>query len=57
MSEAVLFENGREIDWIDPVISVEEDQFQWIIDNGLYKYHLDKKPGRELIIRGKHDRY
>lgn len=53
MQEAVLFENGREIDWIDPVISVEEDNYEWIIDNGFYKYHLKKKDNRELIIREK----
>lgn len=51
MQEAVLLENGKEIDWIDPVISVEENEYDWIIDNGLYKYHLKKKNNRELILR------
>lgn len=49
--EAVLFENGKEIDWIDPVISVEENDYDWIIDNGFYKYHLKKKNNRKLVIR------
>lgn len=53
MQEAVLLENGKEIDWIDPVISVEENEYDWIIDNGLYKYHLKKKNNRELILREK----
>lgn len=49
--QAVLFEGGIEIDWIDPVISVEENEYDWIIDNGFYKYHLKKKNNRELVIR------
>ena len=49
--EAVLLENGREIDWIDPVISVKENEYDWIIDNGHYKYHINKQDNRELVIR------
>lgn len=53
MREAVLLENGKEIDWVDPVISIEENEHEWIIDNGFYKYHLKKKNNRELAIREK----
>ena len=49
--QAVLLENGVEIDWIDRGISVKENDYDWIIDNGRYKYHINKQDNRELIIR------
>lgn len=49
--QAVLLKDGVEIDWIDPVISVEENEYDWIIDNGHYKYHINKQDNRELVIR------
>ena len=49
--EAVVLENGRESDWVDPVISVEEDQFEWRVFNGHYTYHIAKAPYKELLIR------
>lgn len=51
MQEAVLLENGKEIDWIDPVIFIKENNYEWIIDNGNYKYHINKQDNRELVIR------
>lgn len=51
VQEAVVFENGKEIDRIDPVISVEENDYDWIIDNGYYKHHINKQDNRELVIR------
>lgn len=51
--EAVILQNGKEIDWIDPVISVEENNYDWIIDNGHYRYHINKQDNRELVIREK----
>ena len=49
--QAVLLKDGVEIDWIDPVISVKENDYEWIIDNGHYKYHINKQDNRELVIR------
>ena len=49
--EAVVFENGKEIDWVDPVFSVVENNHEWIIDNGHYRYHINKRDNRELILR------
>lgn len=51
--EAILFENGQEIDWIDPVISIEENEHEWIVDNGYFKYHLTKGKYKELVIRNR----
>lgn len=49
--QAVLLEDGIEIDWIDPVVAIYEDQHEWCVHNGYHEYVLKKKDNRELIIR------
>ena len=49
--EAVLLENGVEIDWIDPVLAIHENEQEWCVHNGYNEYALEKKDNRELIIR------
>lgn len=51
IQEAVVFENGNETDWIDPVISLREDESFWYVFNGHYTYHIEKSKYRELIVR------
>ncbi|AWN04060.1 hypothetical protein PBI_PEREGRIN_235 [Rhodococcus phage Peregrin] len=50
-SEFVVIENGQEVEWIDPVISVIENSECWVVDNGHYQYSVVKGPGRTMIIR------
>lgn len=57
MQEAVLIEDGKEIYWIDPVISIEEDHKEWIVDNGSHTHFLKKRDNRELIIREKYPKW
>ena len=49
--QAVLLEDGIEIDWIDPVVLIAEDEHEWCIHNGRHEYVLEKKDNRELIVR------
>lgn len=37
----VIFNNGSQ-DWVSPVVSVEETETQFIINNGVYDYTYDK---------------
>jgi hypothetical protein len=50
-SEFVVIENGQEVEWIDPVINVEEHSDHWLVNNGHYYYPVVKGPGRTMIIR------
>ena len=49
--QAVLLEDGVEVDWIDPVIAITEDGREGCIHNGYHEYVLEKKDNRELIVR------
>ena len=43
--------NGKEIDWIEPVESSNETETHWIIDNGYNIYDIEKKEGYTYIFR------
>ena len=55
--ECVTIDDGVEIDWIDPVISLDEHSDMWLIDNGYCTYRVDKRPNREIIVRGRVESY
>ena len=56
-SEFVVFDDGEEADWIDPVVSVSpvvsvnETGAAWFVDNGCATYEVPKLPGRTVAIR------
>lgn len=50
-TEFVVIDHGKEVDWIDPVVSVSEDESFWYVNNGHYTYHVEKSKCRESAIR------
>lgn len=44
-------ENGIERDWIDPVVSVNEFDTHYMIDNGFNDYEVKKQSGWTYIQR------
>lgn len=57
MREFVVFdEHDREIDWIDPVVSVEEDRHYWHVDNGYTVYEVRRYAGYRYEIRERGDK-
>lgn len=51
VTEFVVIEDGKEVDWIDPVLSLEETETHWHIDNGFSVYTVGRTPGRTHLIR------
>lgn len=50
--EAVLLDpDGREVDWWDPVFSLDETDTHWIIEGASNTYEEPKIPGFHLKIR------
>lgn len=49
--EFVVFDDGHETDWIDPVVSISETATAWFVDNGHDVYEVPKLPGRTVITR------
>ena len=41
----LIDENGKEVDWVDPIRSFSESENYWVISNGLYEYTIKKLPG------------
>jgi len=50
-SEFVVFDNGVETDWYDPVTTAQEDDTGWTVNNTYHEYRIEKKPGRTVLIR------
>lgn len=49
--EAVLYDDeGTEVDWWDPVFSLEETATHWVIE-GCHEYEVPKKHGHRLVVR------
>jgi hypothetical protein len=46
-------EQGIEHDWIDPVLSVEETETAFAVDNGCYVYEVLKQKGWKYVQRVK----
>lgn len=57
VDEFVLFEGGREVDWIDPLEELTETPTSWIVDNGYYVYTIPRNPRLTYTIRLKGGRY
>ena len=49
--EAVLFIDGWEADWIDPLVSIDETVAYWVVSNGVHKYKIEKGDLRKLVAR------
>ena len=52
--EAVLVDHaGNEIDWWDPLYSLEENEDEWIVRifTNDYVYNIPKEPGLTLKVR------
>ena len=50
-SEFVVFDDGEESDWIDPVVHANETGAAWFVDNGHHTYEIPKLPGRTIAVR------
>jgi len=44
-------ETGNERDWINPVISMQETEAGFVIDNGCHTYEVIKQKGWKYITR------
>ena len=53
VTEFVLIEEGRETDWIDPVLEFTETEDGYKIWNGFSTYWFAKGPGITYKIRGR----
>lgn len=54
MLEFVIIDaEGKEVDWIDPVVSFEETDTHWIVDNTyhVYRIHKNNFPGCTVEVR------
>lgn len=49
--EFVLFEDGQEVDWFDPVLGIFTTDDAWVVDNGVNAYAIPRKAGRTYEIR------
>lgn len=49
--EFVVIDDGKEVDWIDPVISYDDCGDHWKVDNGYGIYRVDHQPNRETVVR------
>lgn len=47
----VIDDHKEEVEWIDPVLEIEETDDAYKIYNGYYYYHVSKKEGFQYIIR------
>lgn len=53
VTEFVLIEDGKETDWIDPVLDFTESPDHWSVWNGYSTYLFVKRPGVTYKIRAK----
>lgn len=44
---------GEEVEWIDPVISYEETETHWVVDNGFNAYYINKSNFPGCVVRFK----
>lgn len=50
-SRFVVFDDGVESDWIDPVLEVNESEESWFVNNGFNTYEIPKIYGRTVTIQ------
>lgn len=56
IKEFVLIEDGKEADWVDPVIEFDEQPDGYRIWNGYSNYWFAKTPDTTYVIRAKEQR-
>ena len=49
--EFVAFEDGQELEWVEPMVSVRETDEAWFVDSGHYVYEVAKRPGMTAEVR------
>ena len=49
----IISPEGKEVDWYDPIVSFEETETHWIVDNSyhVYRIHKNNYPGHTVEIR------